>query len=261
MLFDWFTLFAQLVNFLVLVWLLKRYLYKPILHAIDEREKLIAGQLHEAEINKADARQELEKYQQKNAEFEQQHQERLQNALSEVNAERQKLMEQTRSEAESLRLQLQESLRMEHRNLGSEIMRRTRSGVFAIARKTLKDLAAVNLEEQMARVFIDRINTLSSDERESLRSALNHSSGKITVRSTFDLPLAQQSAVQSAIKSNFNLVTRIDFETAPHSVSGIELVTDGYKVTWSIEDYLVSLENNLAGLLNENEETRAVKIS
>ena len=35
---NWFTVAAQAINFLILVWLLKRFLYKPILHAIDERE-------------------------------------------------------------------------------------------------------------------------------------------------------------------------------------------------------------------------------
>ena len=42
MLIDWFTVVAQVVNFLILVWLLKRFLYKPILDAIDAREKRIA---------------------------------------------------------------------------------------------------------------------------------------------------------------------------------------------------------------------------
>ena len=45
MLIDWFTVAAQAVNFLILVWLLKRFLYKPVLAAIDEREKRIATQL------------------------------------------------------------------------------------------------------------------------------------------------------------------------------------------------------------------------
>ena len=35
MLIDWFTVAAQVVNFLVLMWLLKRFLYKPIVYAID----------------------------------------------------------------------------------------------------------------------------------------------------------------------------------------------------------------------------------
>jgi F-type H+-transporting ATPase subunit b len=37
MLIDWFTVGAQVLNFLILVWLLKRFLYGPILDAIDAR--------------------------------------------------------------------------------------------------------------------------------------------------------------------------------------------------------------------------------
>jgi F-type H+-transporting ATPase subunit b len=52
MLIDWFTVGAQVVNFLILVWLLKRFLYKPILHAIDERERRIAKELADADTKK-----------------------------------------------------------------------------------------------------------------------------------------------------------------------------------------------------------------
>jgi len=48
MLIDWFTVVAQVVNFLILVWLLKRFLYRPILNAIDAREKRIATKLADA---------------------------------------------------------------------------------------------------------------------------------------------------------------------------------------------------------------------
>jgi F-type H+-transporting ATPase subunit b len=49
MIIDWFTVIAQAINFLVLVWVMKRFLYKPILDAIDAREKRIALALAEAE--------------------------------------------------------------------------------------------------------------------------------------------------------------------------------------------------------------------
>ncbi|HEY4789048.1 MAG TPA: hypothetical protein VIH57_23530, partial [Bacteroidales bacterium] len=68
MLIDWFTVAAQLINFLVLVWLLKRFLYKPVLKAIDEREKRIVMQLQEAENKKAEADREREEFQRKNNE-------------------------------------------------------------------------------------------------------------------------------------------------------------------------------------------------
>lgn len=58
MLIDWFTVGAQVFNFLVLVWLMKRYLYQPILHAIDTREARIAAELSDADAKKADAQKE-----------------------------------------------------------------------------------------------------------------------------------------------------------------------------------------------------------
>ncbi len=60
MLIDWFTVVAQALNFLILVWLLKRFLYKPILNALDAREKRIAAELADADARKAEARQERE---------------------------------------------------------------------------------------------------------------------------------------------------------------------------------------------------------
>ena len=56
MLVDWFTVAAQVVNFVILVWLLKRFLYQPILHAIDAREQRIALSLADAAAKEAEAR-------------------------------------------------------------------------------------------------------------------------------------------------------------------------------------------------------------
>lgn len=65
MLLDWFTVVAQALNFLILVWLLKHFLYQPILDAIDGREHQIATKLAEAEANKIEARKEREEFRQK----------------------------------------------------------------------------------------------------------------------------------------------------------------------------------------------------
>ena len=45
MLIDWFTVLAQIINFLILIYLLKRFLYGPIIRAMEEREKkMVADQ-------------------------------------------------------------------------------------------------------------------------------------------------------------------------------------------------------------------------
>ncbi len=61
MLIDWFTVVAQALNFLILVWLLKRFLYKPILDALDAREKRIAGKLADADAKQLEAIMERDK--------------------------------------------------------------------------------------------------------------------------------------------------------------------------------------------------------
>ena len=71
MLFDGFTVAAQTLNFLVLVWLMKRFLYKPILDAIDAREKRIALALADAAAKKTEAQQERDEFQKKNEVFDQ----------------------------------------------------------------------------------------------------------------------------------------------------------------------------------------------
>src|SRR5476651_998000 len=99
---DWFTVAAQAINFLILVWLLKRFLYKPILHAIDEREKGIATQLAEAEAKKAEAHQESDDFQHKNAAFDQEREALLKKATDDASIERQRLLDEARKDADSL---------------------------------------------------------------------------------------------------------------------------------------------------------------
>ena len=96
MLIDWFTVVAQVVNFLILVWLLKRFLYRPILNAIDAREKRIATELADADAKKAEAIKERDEFQHKNEEFDRQRAALLSQATDEAKAERQRLLDEAR---------------------------------------------------------------------------------------------------------------------------------------------------------------------
>ena len=249
MLIDWFTVGAQALNFLVLVWLMKRFLYKPILDAIDEREKRIATELANADAKKAESQKEHDEFQRKNAEFDQQRAALLSKATDEAKAERQRLLDEARKAAADLSSKRQETLRNEERNLHQAICRRTQREVFAIARKTLADLATVSLEERLGEVFTRRLREMDGKAKEALGEALKTASGPGVVRSAFDLPADQRAAIQNALNETFSAEIRVRFETAPDLVSGIELTTNGLKVAWSIADYLASMENGVGELL------------
>src|SRR5665213_264164 len=93
MLIDWFTVTAQAVNFLILVWLLQRFLYKPVLAAIDARESKIATQLTDAAAVKKEAQKERDDFRAQSAALEQQRGELLGKASADASIERQSLLD------------------------------------------------------------------------------------------------------------------------------------------------------------------------
>ena len=168
---DWFTVVAQAINFLILVWLLKRFLYKPILHAIDEREKGIATQLAEAEAKKAEAQKGATTFSTRTRPSTRSVRRSLKKPrtrpkpnVSDCSTKRERMRT-------SLRAKRQDALQLEQRNLSQDIIRWTQKEVFAITRKTLADLAAASLEERMGEVFVHRLRALTGAAKEQLATA------------------------------------------------------------------------------------------
>jgi len=249
-LIDWFTVGAQALNFVVLVWLLKRFLYKPILRAIDAREQRIAAELADAAATQADATKERDEFQRKNEEFDQQREVLLGQATEAAKTEGQRLLDDARQAADVLSDKRQEGLAADARHLNTAIILRTQQEVFSIARKVLADLATADLEVRMAEVFTRRLREMDDDAKEDLGRALKTASDPGVVRSTFEMPAAERASVQNALNETFSAEIRLRFETAPDLVSGIELTANGHKVGWSIADYLASLERGVVELLS-----------
>ena len=257
MLIDWFTVIAQIVNFLILVWLLKRFLYKPILDALDVREKKIAKELADADLKKIDAQKEHDEFQHKNAEFEQQRATLMDKVTQEVQTERQRLLDEARKAANTLSAKLHDAQINDAHNLNQALSQRIRQEVFAIARKALSDLSTSSLEERMAEVFIRRLHELDEQAKKNLGEAFKSASAPSLLSSAFDLPEKQRTAIQNALNETFSANIAIRFETAPELISGIELTANGQKVAWNISDYLAGLGKSIDELLKEKDKEKA----
>jgi F-type H+-transporting ATPase subunit b len=254
-LIDWFTVGAQALNFLIMVWLLKRYLYKPVLDAISARERRIAMQLADAASKQAAATSERDEFDRKNKEFDAQRTLLLTKAGEEAKLEQQRLLEQARKDADALRSRLEDALRSEQQILSGELARRTRDEVFAIARKVLADLASTSLEDMLLRVFIERLRALNAADRQLLAAASASGSvtaspgGAVVVRSAYDLSAQQRSAIEQAVTEVCGTAVRPSYETVPALISGLELSVNGRKLAWSITDYLGALQKSVADIL------------
>lgn len=258
MLIDWFTVVAQTANFLILVWLLKRFLYQPILNAIAAREQRIAAKLADADALKVEAHAERDAYQRKNAEFDQQRTELFNRVTAEAASERQRLLDAAQQDADSLRARQQTSLRDEYKNLNAEIARRTQAEVLAIARKTLQDLAGESLEARMLETLLLRLQALGGDEKKRLAALFQLSHIPVLVRSAFDLQPAQREQILQAVQAIFAAEIQLQFEIVPDLVCGIELTLPGQKIAWSVGDYLAALDRSINELLKSQRQARAI---
>jgi F-type H+-transporting ATPase subunit b len=248
MLIDWFTVIAQAGNFLILVWLLKRFLYKPVLAAVDAREAKIAAALKDADLKRTEAQLEGDNFKAKSDVLEAHRAEILRKAAEEANAERGRLLDAARRDAGALRAKLDAALKNERTEINREIVSRTQQEVFALTQRALADLADASLEDRLVDVFVLRLRQMPIEERAVLHTgAPGLDSARVS--SAFDLPASKRAAIETAAKECLGAQVQLAFATQPGLVSGIELSVNGRKLAWSIADYMLSLSDNVSTLL------------
>ena len=249
MLIDWFTVGAQALNFLILVWLLKRFLYRPVLAAIDAREKKIAAQLDGAARAQAQAQSERDEFQRRDAALNREREQILRAASETASRERDRLVEGAREEAQALREKLLGVVATEREDLGRRIRTRTREEVLLLTRRILRDLAGVEIEQRMVEVFLAQLRELTPEQRQQIpraRTAGSRSGGEATavVESGFELTTSQREGIVREIDG------AVEFVTSSDLVCGIELTVGGVKLAWSVADYLTCVSQELLALVD-----------
>jgi F-type H+-transporting ATPase subunit b len=252
MLIDWFTIIAQVINFLILILLLKRFLYRPILNAIDEREERIADELAYADCKKAEAEQQREMFQQKNDEFDQECTAVMERVMVDAKAEKERLLNAVREETDALRTTLELAIKNEQASFHETLNHQVIIEVFAIARQALSDLADSQLEVSMANVFVQRLGKLNAKDKANVQVAFNHSDQPLIVHTAFDLPAEQRAQIQVALSDMIGRAANVQFVIEPGVISGIEMNANGQKIAWSIADYLRSLNKRVSLVMQSN---------
>jgi len=258
-LIDWFTVIAQIINFLVLVYLLKRFLYGPIIRAMDEREKKIALRQEEAGKKKEEADLEAKDYRRKNMEFDERREEMFSQIKEEVEARRKDLINEARNQVNADRTKWYEAIQREKEVFLQDLRRRAGRQTCAISRQVLKEMADVDLEDHIIHVFIKRLLSLNKDEIEALKESIHRFSQKISVHSAFKIPVKPAGEIMEVLRNQADGHVDVKFEVSPDLICGIELKIQGTRISWNVDDYLETLEESLLAALENKGEKAAEK--
>lgn len=256
MIIDWYTVVFQLVNFLVLVFLLRRFLYGPIIRAMEERERKIIEREEEALEKAREADDEARGYRERSEALKSQEEEIMISARAAAEAERRNLAEATRQEIAESRLRWKEAFQREKGSFVRELRRQVGLQAGLVARCCLEDLADANLQRMILDVFIEKISVLPDEEASRLREAVCQGDGHVTVRSAFDMQ-AEEGRLETSLAEILSCGVTLDNVIEPGLVCGLELEVGGYRVAWSARDYLEGVEEQVLEALGRAEEARA----
>lgn len=240
---NWTTVIATIINFLVLVFLLRRFLYGPILKVMDEREQKIVQREEEAAEKARQAEAEAGEYRQKTASLATRDEELLGEAREAAAVERRSLVDQARREVAETRQGWQEALSREKESFARELRRQVAGQASRIARRCLQDLADARLEEMAWDTFLKKVGALPAEELAKLKEAL--SASQIQVSGAFEVGETKLALLQNRLKELLSVDVILEYRQDPSLVCGLELEAGGHRVAWSVDSYLADVEQQI----------------
>ena len=242
MLIDWFTVAAQIVNFLVLVALLKHFLYGPLIQAMDAREKRIADGLADAAHKDEEAARRCEQTRLDAEKFALERERMIAEARQEADRQRDAMLQKARDSVGLLEAKWKEDLERTKAAALEEVRRRAASGILAIARRALADLACAELDESAIHAFLAKLQTLDP-------SSLGDD---VVLLSASEIPPVTQLEIEAVLHRRFGQRVKLHVERAPNLAWGLELRSNGLRIGWNSESYMDSLQENVRSALEQS---------
>ncbi len=238
---DLFTIIAQIINFIILILLLRHFLYKRIIEVMDRRAKKIRSEIEEAEEKRRKAEQAEKEYLEKKEELESKSEELTKKAEKEAEEKRKRLLEEARQDAEANREKMWEGIRKQKSEFLHELRIRAAEGVFDISGRALKELSDSRLESLIVRKLFGRLES-SEEESAADIGEIKGSDREIKIISGSELSEDAKEEVRQNMRERFSSDVFLEFETSEDLVGGIEMIIGEKKYEWNLKDYLDDLE-------------------
>ena len=239
---SWSTFVLEIINFLVLVWILKRFLYKPVLNVIARRRARIEESLADAEALHTEAERLQEQYEGRLADWDQERQQAREALARELEAERARKMAelQTALDQEREKARVAEARRQVDAMRKIEETALTQGARFAT--RLLEQASGPDTEARLVELVIAELARLPAERIEALRNSYGKTPEAVVVVSAFPLADDRRQRLVQALAT----VTRPDiplrFEQNSDLLAGV-LITIG---TWVLG---ANLRDELKGFM------------
>lgn len=241
---DWTTFLLEVLNFLVLVWILKRFLYQPILEVLDARQARVKKEMAQAE-----------KAQREGAALKQDYEDRLGSWAQEREKLRQKLEQELEQQRVSGMDRIRQSLADEDAKARArsaattaaneaKLVREAAGAAYGNVAAMLQRLASSELTSSIAGLFVKDLAALSPAQLEALRAAAAKLGAGVTAEIATAHPLADTiiKEIERALGTAAGKQLSVSISLEPDLIAGVRVAVGECLLHANLADELAFFE-------------------
>ncbi len=245
---NWFEIIVQIINFFILLFILQKLFYKPVIKAMEERQQGIRDIRDEADRKKKEADELIQEYRSNLKTLEENKAEEMSKAIREADDKKEKIIDSYMKEANAKRESYMNEVQEEKEFFLHDLRSTLGKSSVIIASKILKTIADEDLIEKIFEVFIQKIESL---EKEKLEDEIKLDGDKITLISSVALSEEQKNRFNNAILGKLDYSIEMEYEVDEHLIMGFELNLESLTVHTNIDNYLREAEDNIKKILDK----------
>ena len=220
---DWTTFLLEIVNFLILVWILKRFLYKPVMTIIDQRRAGIQKKMDEASALHTEAESLKNQYRERLTKWEEEKND-LRNTLhKEIETERKHLMEQLNKSLDDERNKAQILIerRANEEFINKEKLALQQGTLFCS--RLLAHLAGPELENAIVQLILEELDKLSTEQQQLLKAACKKETEPVKIFSAYELSTANREHIENALHRKIAGGIQVEYRLDASLISGLRI--------------------------------------
>ncbi|MDX1810865.1 MAG: F0F1 ATP synthase subunit delta [Gammaproteobacteria bacterium] len=235
--FSWTTFFLEIINFLVLIWLLKHFFYQPVLGVIEKRRQSIDDTLNQAQKTKSDAELLQHQYDNRLKDWEKEKQRLLEEFHVELNQQREKQLRDLNEELKKDREKSEFIMAQQSEQIKNEMVTQALENGAKFTRQLLNDISGpeqtLNLTQKLLREFA----ALSEQNMHQLRSTWSSLETPVKVTVAHELPSNLQQQLQNSFSSQLGeREITWEYSTNQDLIAGIRVQIGPWIIRASILD-------------------------
>jgi len=251
---EWITVAAQLINFLVLVWLLNRFLFRPVLEVMTRREAMIDQELQAASERMTEAESIRQQHQSAINKLESEKTAILATATENAETEEKRLLDNARIDVDKRHDTWLASLETEKRELTDRFRQSIGSATCSVSDTMLRRISNRSLTEQMVDSFIDQLDALDPAAKAKL-AAGNGKLSQITIMSAEPLDSNIRRSLTRSVHQELEIDSDIDYQVNEQLIAGLKLTGNGFDLNWHLSDMLKTVDGELSSALDIGDAT------